>query len=760
MSTAAAEPDPPSQPRLNPFVFPSDTTFRFALLLVAVLGANLYVWNWLWIALGSNHQAVQAGYAFCTQTYRPTLDITGADADAFAAASHGFTACIQHVQRPLARWMVGGTLLLVAAAAVIMLLLPRWIAYRRGLRPLTREEAPGVVDELGELAREAGLSEEPRWLWNPLDPSPTGLAFGRPGSHSVALMGALVTRQIADPPAFRSVVRHELAHLRNRDVDLTYATVSLWYAFLVVSVLPFVLVVADEGFDTVVALGWRLLALALLVYLTRNAVLRAREVYADVRASVPDGPDGALRRILGGLPSRRASSWRRLWSVHPDPQKRLSAVNDTRALFTLGLLVAFGAGVAATIAYESLVTFIGLFLAQPFTIRLLAAVAFAPLAMGVVGVGLWRATWATLATGGARLPSWPLALALGAGFLIGPQLALERGVRIEGDDTLLETTLNGGAPWIAVLVIGLILLFAWVAASAGGWIRALAGATRPTRATLAGLLFASGLLAVFIAVFTYARDTRVALGRYRVLEHSAVSEVMWIGPAWLWDLVEDAWLLEILMQRAIFVALVALWMFPFAAWLWRKSRVSDAEWAFLEPGGRLNVPLLGRPSFEPWRVGLLAGVACLIAFLVLRLVLRMSLDPEVRALFEFPFAFLHVQLLFALLAQLVAGAVAARRMRGNMPLVGSLAAAFTTGVIATAGIVVGPSIAGCIEPIAMNPGPCAWSVDASFSWFVLRQVVAEGALAALAGGLVVVGVQAALHRRRVPATVDIAGEPS
>jgi hypothetical protein len=79
-----------------------------------------------------------------------------------------------------------------------------------------------------------------------------------------------------------------------------------------------------------------------------------------------------------------------------------------------------------------------------------------------------------------------------------------------------------------------------------------------------------------------------------------------------------------------------------------------------------------------------------------------------------------------------------------------MAAAFTTGVIATAGIVVGPTVAGCVDPIAMNPGPCAWDVDASFSWLILRMVVAEGAVVAIAGGLVVLGVQAVLHRRHAP----------
>lgn len=760
MSAATAEPEPPSQPRLNPFVFPSDTTFRFALLLVAVLGANLYVWNWLHTAVGVDKGEQAQRYFTCDTEHQAALSLV-TDVDSFAAANDAFSACVQEANSSLAWWMLSGTALLLAAAGAMLFLVPRWIVRRRSLRPLTREEAPTVVEELGGLAREAGLDEEPRWLWNPLDPSPTGLAFGRPGSHAVALMGGLVTRQIADPPAFRAVVRHELAHLRNRDVDLTYATVSLWYAFLLVSVLPFVLVVADEGRDTVAKLGWRLVALAALVYLTRNAVLRAREVYADVRASVPDGPNGALRRILGGLPRRSASLGRRLWRVHPDPQARLAAVNDSRRLFPIGLLVTFGMGVAATIAYESLVTLIGIYVVDPVTIHLLAAAAFAPLAMGAVGVGIWRSSWCALAENRVPPRSWPLALALGAGLLVGPELALERIVPLEDESPLLESALGSGGPWIVALAVGLVLLLAWVGGSAEAWIRALAGSTRPTVATVAGLLVASGLLATFVGVFFALRATRAAIDFSRetgALEHARVSEVAWVGPTWLWQTIQDGQTLVVLTHPVVFLGLIALWLFPLAAWLRRRDQVGDAPWAFLDPGGRLNVPLLGRPSLEPWRVGLIAGVACLLAFLVLRLGLRASLDPETRAQLWFPVAFVYWQLMLALIAQAAAGIVAAARWRrAELPLVGALAAAFTTGVIATAGIVVGPSIAGCVDPIAMNPGPCAWGVDASVTWLFLRQIVAEGAVVALAGGLVVLGVQAVLHWRRVPAPANVAG---
>ena len=760
MTAEPAEPSPPPAARLNPFVFPSDTTFRFLLVLVAVIGANLYVWNWLWIAYGANQDAVRAAYAVC-ETIRPTLDIRGLDPATYAQASQAFSDCVRDVNRPMAWWLAGGTALLIAVAVAIGFLIPYWITRRRNLRPLTDEEAPIVVAELDELANEAGLDERPRWRWNPLDPSPSGLAFGRPGSHTVALMGGLVTRQIADPPAFRAVVRHELAHLRNRDVGLTYATISLWYAFLLVGVLPFAVVVADEGIDTVLALGWRLLALTALVYLTRNAVLRAREVYADVRASVPDESHGALRRILGGMPRRSTTLWRRLWSVHPDPHARLAAVDDTRGLFSLGVLVAFGAGVAATIAYDSLVTFVGFYVTDPLDIRLIAAIPAAPLVIGVVGIGVWRGAWAALAENRARPPTWALALGLAAGFLVGPQLALERAVRVEGDSTLLETAFGTGVLWIVLLIASLVLVLAWVGASAESWIRAVAGSERPARATLAGLVFASGFLAVFLAVFTYARESRTEIPKYAAIEHSIAAEIAWVGPKWLWNVVENAWLLSVLRVPVIMLALAVLWLFPLAAWLRRRKQASDPAWAFLDPGGRLHTRVLERAWLEPWLIGLGAGAVCVGAFVVLRVGMRASFDEDVRLQeIGFAYAYSYWQYLIALGAQAAAGIMAAVRAR-ELRLVYALAAAFATGVVAVAGIEILVSVGSCVDAITLGDGSssCGWYGEVDEAWRNFRYIVPMGALAALAGGLVVLGVRTVLGRRHAPVTADVVDAP-
>ena len=204
--------------------------------------------------------------------------------------------------------------------------------------------------------------------------------------------------------------------------------------------------------------------------------------------------------------------------------------------------------------------------------------------MGVVGIGVWRGAWSALAEDRRRPPSWMLALALAAGFLVGPQLALERAVRLEGDSTLLETAFGSGAPWIALLAVALVLVLAWVGASAESWIRARAGAERPARTTLAGLLVASGILAAFIAVFNYARDSR-SLDRQVPGDRLSDRGRRRVGrPGMAVELVENAWLLSVLRVHVIILALVVLWLFPLAAWLRRRRDATDARVGVSRPG--------------------------------------------------------------------------------------------------------------------------------------------------------------------------------
>jgi hypothetical protein len=133
--------------------------------------------------------------------------------------------------------------------------------------------------------------------------------------------------------------------------------VSLWQAFILVVLLPWLVslmapnLLAGHPLGFIHGLGGdiplaalRVGTLTALVYLSRNSVLRARELQADVRAASWDTSTAELIRLAAQQPSARR--WRHWLRVHPAPSERLSAIGDparllrpsfgTLALTTLG----------------------------------------------------------------------------------------------------------------------------------------------------------------------------------------------------------------------------------------------------------------------------------------------------------------------------------------------------------------------------------------------------------------------------------------
>jgi Zn-dependent protease with chaperone function len=725
MSVAA---EPERRPRLNPFAFPSDTAFRFGLLIAAVLGANLYVWQWI---------------ASTSRSAEEHLTGTQACLDVASQGSDAFSSCVSQLYRYQVSWMLGGTAGLLVVAAALTLAAPLWITRRRGLRRLTHADAPQVLERVRELAREQGL-DAPRLFWNPLDASSSGLAFGHPGRYSIAIGGGLVVRHATDRPAFDAVLRHELAHIRNRDVGITYLTLSTWYAFLVVALLPFVITLLDQR-QLLVEVSWRTAVLAALVFLTRNAVLRSREVYADLRASVPDGRDGALRRVLVALPAQSGRLVDRLRSVHPLPAQRVAVLDDTRPLFPLGAVAAFAAGLAATIAFDSVAQLLSTYIDEPFDLRFVAALVLVPLAAGVVGVAIWREAFAAHAVGRRPDAPWIDALAFAAGFLLGPELALQGIVELEG--TLLSSALDGeGLPYVVAFVCVVLLVVAWIRTSASWWVCALGG-RRPTWAMTAGVLVAGVALTSLVSVVYVVHSLRDALSISRAqtaAEHAAVDAAVWTVPKAVWQYVMDGELLVVAHKPYLVPVLIALTLFPYAAALVRR-RPADAPWAFLDPGGRLQTPPLPRlQPLLPLAIGAAAGVAMLVLAAVIRLGVHSGVSAETRATDAAILSFFVAMVALAILVQLVAGAAGA--VRGGV--LGALGAAFVAGCFGWLAIVGGPFAGGCVDALSLNPGPCEWTVPAGFSWNVFKQVIAQGAVAGLAGGLLVVAAQALLRRRR------------
>jgi hypothetical protein len=188
-----------------------------------------------------------------------------------------------------------------------------------------------------------------------------------------------------------------MAHIRNGDIDKAYLTVAVWWAFVLTALLPFAVLTLLPGGSDRLSRSLSFVALALVVFMLRNATLRAREMFADVRASVWPGYAGALARILPatrqaqvqGLKSVAASA-RSLLQMHPSAEARRAAVQDTGPLFGLEWLIAAGVGFAAAVA----VVDVSYIVSPEFT-----ALLFGGLVTAVMGLAVWRETFLADARG-------------------------------------------------------------------------------------------------------------------------------------------------------------------------------------------------------------------------------------------------------------------------------------------------------------------------------------------------------------------------
>lgn len=427
---------------------PSGTTLRFVLLLLTMVVASVAMLDTMltpaatsqaarecWIAGGLNPQGTQ---------WSNYLALRKLAVFCPGAMSTGLPDV------PYWRGLIGtGVLLFVA---VVYWVLPRRrergsrlldVAEAEQLYPHQPDEARALRAELAELVAMAGLRSPPRFVVDRTATASSAVVFGRPRRRVVCLYLGLLPLRAARPEYFRSVVLHELSHLRNGDVDIARAVVALWHVFLVavllrvVSDLGPVLLASAQGRYTGADAALRDLTLpsalwghAQLVFLVgmvglaRADTLRHREFFADADAvavaerhrlhRVRGVWEAAVSEDAGRGPQRRdgtGTAYRRLrlasaglgvwrgairwlstaWSPHPSWRQRLNALDRPVALFTLNAPQVALIGAAAMIAAHTL----GL----PW----LPWAAVAP-AASILSVAAWRALFYR-----AHLDSAPLA---------------------------------------------------------------------------------------------------------------------------------------------------------------------------------------------------------------------------------------------------------------------------------------------------------------------------------------------------------------
>lgn len=308
-----------------------------------------------------------------------------------------------------------GLVLLVAATIAVYVRRPRWQA--RGTIPLADYEDGGrlraALDELSGLAR-----RKPAFVIDPAASSAGALVFGTGIRPKVRLNGGLVVTRTTEPDRFRTVVLHELAHVDNSDVGLTYATEAMWRVLLIGALLPDVLLILVTRFTGGTTLDAsalaRALAIVALVYLTRADILRRRELYADRTAArwhsheLPTDPPA---RVPFG------ARFGELWRTHPSWRLRQRSLTEPDELFATRALTMVSTGIAAEIAAVQLTSPFGA--AGNSWLAAVQYLLISGLVVGIGGVALWRASVHAVLTG-RHIPSgWRAGLWLGLGLALG-----------------------------------------------------------------------------------------------------------------------------------------------------------------------------------------------------------------------------------------------------------------------------------------------------------------------------------------------------
>lgn len=647
-------------------------------------------------------------------------------------------ACAADVHDAALRWTVGTTAAVLLIAFVTYWATPRWRRHRRRLVPLAEYAAEGGADagglsaELAELVAAAQLSTPPEFVVDTVSTAVDAVVFGRMGRYTVCLHGGLLVQRATDPEGFRAVVLHELAHIRNRDVDITYAGVALWRAFLAAVLLPYAVVSLLPAPSPAGVSVWRqpwqgtvqdlvrAAVLAGLVYLARADVLRTRETYADA---------DALRHIarlpgLGGRPDdgraqdgrdasrkwsiRQLDAFLRLWRTHPRWDERLRMAEDPSGLFAVTPLPMFLAGAAAVLVADQLgVLSIGALRTSMQIVPWLAAV----LVAGIAANAMWRAV-AYAAVTGRDSPS-----GLGAGLALGAGIVLGQLVTSQETSTQLLPPRPAG---LLLIVPVMAALLWWNAQCADLWVHSSRG-----RSVLPGHL--AGLAATTCVFGAWFTKWDTVLGPHvtgSLPVRQLAASITGIDAA-AWDERAPDWLLRWLVvsqhvatHRLIYVSTCVLWVFALLAWtrrppsgipVWRLRAVGSGDetarmWNWTMPSLR---PVVAAAVVG----GLLSGTGAVLGALLMK-----PPDATARPILPLWQWLATVWMEVLLCAGVVVTAVVTCLVVGRQRFVRALIAAAGAGLVALTCVFALLNADGCGVPLGVTTESCQWHPDAAWQF--------------------------------------------
>ncbi|MFF5213066.1 M48 family metalloprotease [Streptosporangium sp. NPDC000396] len=481
---------------VNPFLLPAATSSRFILLIAITLSAA-----------GSSYDLVAGGPSGWREAYLRCDRAADADALRLPAEplAQRYLSCLDEIG--LSRGLAGaGAMLLVALAIVgLYAIRPRLTIRRQHLVPADPAAYAGLHETVRRLAESEGLRRVPQIMLDVHRKTPDGRAFGRYPRYYLRLNIGVLQRERESPgdKTVESVVLHELAHLRNRDVDLTNLTLASAWAFGGVVAAPLLLFTLVRDPARLPDVGIRTTASMALVMVLAAAVLRSREHYADVRASVAGG------RLIP-RPPRRGGWIRALLPMHPRDTRRAKVVRDPGILMRWVPGEALGAGVAAGLGLSHFWEITRLWSANNTRYALLlTSLPYGLLAVTVVGAGAYRATLSALVAAGPVPRGVVSGAALAAGIVLG-LLISPSNLNVSWAEAM------AGAPGVtagmaAALLVMCVALTRGLAVAAAAWLPVARGRTL-LPVLLGGLVPAALAFGLWLGAWTAAANIALELG--------------------------------------------------------------------------------------------------------------------------------------------------------------------------------------------------------------------------------------------------------
>ncbi len=486
--------DGPAGTRSGVFALPARTSFRFALLIAAVAASSFIVYQLIFLA-------TPRGPAMVSLMHRCEAPAGAARSKglfAYASALHQARVCWLGAERTEAWWGLFGVGVLVAVAGAIFLAQPWWYRRRRHLSELTGDGAAELVSRLEGVRQRAGVGPVV-WLLQPLNARLSAFAFGRPGRRFVAVSGGAAVAAVRKPAAFDAVILHELAHVKNRDIDQTYLALAIWRAFVVAALLPLAVLMVTWQLGPPQRYLWRVAVLALIVYLLRNSVLRSREFDADARARELD-PETQLGTVLAGMPARTGRrTWHLGWT-HPSGQDRAAALRDPAPLYRCGFWDGLAVGLVAAIGATAVQEIVTLMTATINFRFLVPAVIFGAFAGAALAVAMWRNQLLEAGTGLAK--GWAAGLGLGLGLAVGPIIDVQAVNSGTAPDRLTPAAVGVLAVWVGLAVVVFTPFPVWLGHWADAW-QQRPGMTAPRVPARGAMVVAAVAAWVVMAVGLY-----------------------------------------------------------------------------------------------------------------------------------------------------------------------------------------------------------------------------------------------------------------